>query len=70
MENQRLPLGVDRTAWRMFIRRRTRSGLVPIDVHFSYAGSNARKWQKLMKQARRWQDALLQYEDRHGFPRA
>ena len=70
MENERLPSGIDRDAWRTFIRRRTRNGLVPIDVHFTFQGSDARKWQKLLKRARRWQDALLQTEDRHGFPRA
>jgi hypothetical protein len=70
MESERLPSGVDRATWRRFIRRQTRSGLVPIDVHFSFSGSDARTWQKLLKRARRWQDALLQTEDRHGFPRA
>ncbi len=70
MENQRLPDGVDREAWRRFIRRQTRSGLVPIDVHLSYGGPDALTWQKLLKRARCWQDALLQSEDRRGFPRA
>ena len=70
MENERLPSGTDRAAWRSFVRRKTRRGLVPIDVHLSYGGSDARKWQALLRRARRWQDALLLTEDRHGFPRA
>ncbi|EDY37552.1 hypothetical protein CPCC7001_431 [Cyanobium sp. PCC 7001] len=70
MENYRLPHGVNRAAWARFIRRHTRIGLIPIDECFSYGGSDALKWQKLLKAARRWQDDLLQTEDRHGFPRA
>jgi hypothetical protein len=70
MENERLPAGVDRAAWRRFVRRHTRSGLIPIDEHLSYGGTDALKWQKLLSRARRWQDVLLKSEDRNGFSRA
>lgn len=70
MENERLPSCTDRAAWRRFVRRNTRRGLVPIDEHLSYGGCNGRMWQELLRRARRWQDALLLTEDRHGYPRA
>ena len=70
MENERLPAHVDRKVWRRFVRRHTRRGLIPIDVHLSYGGTNALAWKELLKRARRWQDALLKSEDKYGFRRA
>jgi hypothetical protein len=70
MEGDRLPDGRDRLAWRKFVRSKTRKGLIPIDVHLTYGGTNANEWRKLLSQARRWQDALLKTEDRNGFPLA